>query len=99
MGEAVVEPLAACEREDLRRPGRRRERLADPACASVLADRRVRVAPVVEELGRVREWPRGEGHLVTARLQQLDQWPQDDDMRRVGQVDPDVRHQSGRSIE
>ena len=99
MGEAVVESPAAREGEDLRRSGSCRQRLADPARAAVVPDRRVGVPPVVEQLRRMGEGPGGERHLVPAGLEQLDQRSQDDDMGRVGQVDPDPRHQSGREIE
>ena len=99
MREAVVEPFAAREREHLRRPGRCRECFADAGRAAVLPDRRIRVPPVVEQFGRVRERPSGKRHLVPASLEQLDQRPQDNHVRGVGQVDPDARHQPGRSSE
>ena len=53
----------------------------------------MRVAPVLEQLERVRQRPRGELDLVAVRLEQLDQRPQDEHVRRVGQVDPDAHPQ------
>jgi len=60
---------------------------------AVVPDRGVGVAPVVEQLGRVRKRTRRQRHLVLVSLEQFDERPQNDDMRRVGQVDPDTRHQ------
>ena len=97
MREAVVEVLAAREPERLHDSRSCCQRLAELARAAVVPDGGVRMAPVVEQLDRVRERPCRERHLVAAGLEQVDEGPEHDDVRGIRQIDPDLH--CGRAIE
>ena len=53
-------------------------------------DDRVRQPGVLEELERLCEVARRDGHLVPKILEQRDEWPEEHDVRRVRDVDPDA---------
>ena len=77
-------------------PAELADRLAERRAAAVPPDR-CRVDPVqLEQLQRLRVLARGDLDLVTALAEQPDQRLEDQDVRRVGEVDPDA-HQSRRS--
>ena len=63
---------------------------AEPA-AAVMADRGVVDPVALEQPERLREIARRHEHLVAAAPQRLDHGPDDQHVRRVGEVDRDTR--------
>ena len=89
-------PIATSKRAPAR-PAREREAargepdgLAAAAAAAVMADRRVLDPEALAELERLGEVARGHLHLVPVLAHRLDQRPQHQDVRAVGQIDPDT---------
>jgi hypothetical protein len=66
------------------------EPLADAPLAAVAADDCVLEAVAFAELDRLREVARSHLHLVTVLPHRLNQRAHDEDVRAVGQVDPDA---------
>ena len=89
MGERAVEALRAGPAEQPHDAVAGGERLVAAAHAAVAADDQVRVAPVLEQLDRVRQRARRQRDVVARRLEPLDERAQHDHVGRVGEVDPD----------
>ena len=80
-------PLA--QRRSAPQPRAQLPRLADARPAAVVADHRRRHAVLLDQLQRLRVVARRDLDLVAARLEQLDERPEDERMRARRHVDPD----------
>ena len=95
MRERAVEAAAARERDELRDARAGRERLAERGSTPPWRPiTRERMAPVLEQLDRVRERPRRELDLVPVLLERLDERAQHEDVGGVREVDPDAHRRS-----
>ena len=87
--QRAVEAARARPAQQLRDPVGGRERLVTPVHAAVAAEHRMRPPPLLQQLDGVRERPGRQLDVVAGGLEPLDERPQHDHVRRIGEVDPD----------
>ena len=90
MSDRAIEPAASPEAGQSRDAIGGRQGLAGPPAAAVASQHHVGMAPVRQQLDRVRERTSGERHLVAVALQDLHQRPEHEDVSGVREVDPDA---------
>ena len=92
--ERDVEVASARPASQRAQPRGHLPRLAEPRAAAVMPDRRRGHAVALDQLQGLRVVARGDLDLVAARLEQLDERPEDERMRARRHVDPDAHQRS-----
>src|SRR5687768_16945526 len=90
MPQRGIEAAPTRPPDERRRAREQADRLAAATAAAVPADRGVTNAETVAQLQRLSEVPGGHLDLVTLGLERAHDRPHDQDVRAVGQVDPDA---------
>src|SRR5438132_7406066 len=91
MRECQIEVAQPCPAAQCAQPRGERTRLAEPRSSTMPADDR-RLEPVqLEQLQRLRIVAGRDLDLVATLVEETDQRPEDEDMRRRRQVQPDLQ--------
>ena len=98
MGKRAIESPTAAEGQHLRYASRRSPSLGGASDATVGAECGVRVAPVFEQLERLRKRPCRDLDLMPVLLEQLHKRSQDHHVCGVGQIDPDAHRLAPRHL-